>query len=76
MIYLLARKWRGAINIASMRYFSTYDSLHHHIQEHPPEHWSGGEPFHVYEVYNDGREAKPFTHKQNQALGLRLVKGT
>jgi len=74
MIYLLARKWRGVINIASMRYFDTYDALYRHIQQHPPEYWDGPEPYHVYEihpVFNDDQDARPFTLKQNRALGLR-----
>jgi hypothetical protein len=78
MIYLLAKKWRGVINIASMRYFETYDSLYHHIQQHPPEYWSGPEPYHVYEihpVFNDDADAQPFTTKRNRALGLRPPKG-
>jgi hypothetical protein len=75
MVYLLARKWRGVINIASMRIFENYDRLYHHIQEHPPEHWSGPEPYHIYEVYDDGKEARPFTLKQNRAIGLRPPKG-
>jgi len=75
MIYLLAQKWRGSIHVTNLRYFPDYGSLKAHINTKPPEEWSGGEPWHVYEVYSDGREARPLTLIENRALGLRPAKG-
>lgn len=71
MVYLLARKWRSAINIASMRYFESYEDLEAHVKQHPVSHWSGGEPWHAYRVYKDGRDAEPLTLKENRKLGIR-----
>ena len=71
MIYLMCQKWRSVINIASMRYFGDYDALADHIGTKKPAEWWGAEPWHVYRVYDDGRDADPLTLNENRALGLR-----
>ena len=71
MIYLLAKKWRGAINITSMRYFADYDALKAHIGQNRPSSWDW---HHVYRIYDDGRDAKALTLNENRALGLRAPK--
>ena len=71
MIYLLAQKWRGSIHVSNLRYFGGYDALKAHVSKKKPSYWSGGEPWHVYEVFSDGREARPLTPNENRTLGLR-----
>ena len=75
-VYLLAQKWRGAINIASMRVFTGTGDLEAHLREHPPEHWNAEPKWHVYRVFNDGREAEALTLKESRAIGLRPPKVT
>ena len=53
MIYLLCEKWRGSIHTSSFRYFKTIEDLEAHIRTQAPEHWSGPEPWHVYQVHED-----------------------
>ena len=71
MIYLMCQKWRSAINVASMRYFEDYETLEAHVATRPTVQWWGGEPWHVYRVYSDGRDAEPLTLNEKRKLGLR-----
>lgn len=73
-VYLLARKWRGAINIASMQMFTGTERLEAHLSKHPPEYWDAEPKWHVYRVFNNGREAEPLTLKESRAIGLRPPK--
>ena len=73
-VYLLARKWRGAINIASMQMFTGTEDLEAHLSKHPPEYWDAEPKWHVYRVFNNGREAEPLTLKESRAIGLRPPK--
>lgn len=75
-IYLLAQKWRGSINIVSMRWFANEDELGAHLREHPPEHWDSEPKWHAYRVSNDGKEAQSLTLKECRAIGLRPLKTT
>jgi hypothetical protein len=70
-VYLLCEKWRGSIHTSSFRYFNTLAELEAHVRMQTPEHWSGGEPWHAYRVYNDGTESKALTLKECRAIGLR-----
>jgi hypothetical protein len=74
MVYLLARKWRGVINISSMRTFSSRPELETFIKK-SDEVWYGPEPYHVYVVHNDERDAVPMTLKEMRLLGLRPKRG-
>lgn len=71
MIYLLCEKWRGSIHTSSFRCFKTIEDLEAHIRTQSPEHWSGPEPWHVYQVHEDGTEAAALTLKECRAIGLR-----
>lgn len=73
MIYLFCAKWRGSINIASMRYFGTFEELENHIRTQTPEQWeaSAAGTWHAYRVYSNGTEAKALSLKECRAIGLR-----
>lgn len=73
IIYLFCAKWRGAINIASMRYFGTLAELETHVRTQTPQHWEASAmgTWHAYRVSNDGTEAKALTLKECRAIGLR-----
>jgi len=75
MIYLFAAKWRGAINIASMRYFDTIEGLEAHVRTQTPQYWeaSATGTWHAYRVSNDGTEAKALSLKECRAIGLRSL---
>ena len=71
LIYLLAEKWRGAINIASMQAFSTLSELEAHVRQHPPEHWDAEPKWHAYRIFSPGRKAEALTLKEKRYIGLR-----
>ena len=70
-IYLLAVKCRGAINIASMKYFDSLLELEGYIGRNTDEYnWSF---HHAYRIphLTDNKEAKAFSAKEKIAVGLR-----
>jgi hypothetical protein len=67
MIYLLAKKSRGAIVIDSMRYFVSIESLESHLRQEKPAYWWG---WNVYRVYGDERTAKVIFAKEARTIGL------
>jgi len=71
LIFLLVEKWRGAINIASMRYFPDKEALKAHVSQSNPESWQW---HHAYRVYPD-REAKHLLLNELREIGLRPPKG-
>lgn len=67
-IYLFVSKWRGSINVSSMRYFQTIQDLEAHVRTITPDRlWL----HHAYRVYHNGTEAKSLTPKECSAIGLR-----
>jgi len=70
-IYLLAKKWRGAINIASMKYFDSLFDLEAYVKNNPDEY--GWTFHHAYRIphLTDNAEAKPLSLKEKRAIGLR-----
>lgn len=70
-IYLLVKKWRGAINIASMKHFDSLLELEAYIKNHPDEYsWNF---HHAYRIphLTDNAEAKALSTKEKIAVGLR-----
>ncbi len=73
--YLLVHKYRGAINIASMRIFDTFEQTRDYIAENlirPNDrmNWITLASHFVYLV-NDREEAKLLNRRELIALGLR-----
>lgn len=70
-IYLLAKKWSGAINIASMKYFNSLPEMKAYIKNNTDEYnWIF---HHAYRIphLTDNAEAKALSHKEKVAVGLR-----
>lgn len=66
MMYLIALKWRSAINVASMRTFTSYEELKAHFGGVYDPKWYG---WHVYEIFPD-KEPRHLSAKENRELGI------
>jgi len=73
---LLVVKWRGSINVASMRTFESLDALKAYVEsgacrKHPGANGLGLNYFYAYHVFGDGTEARLLKKAEMQAVGLR-----
>ncbi len=70
-IYLLAKKWRGAIDIASMKHFNSLFELEAYIRSNTNQYnWSF---HHAYRIphLTDNAETKALSLTEKRAIGLR-----
>ncbi len=67
MKYLIALKWRGAINMGSIRYFDSLQALSTYVSVATLNTF---DEWHIWEIFQD-KPPRHFSRKESIAVGLQ-----